>query len=136
MDIRNNKLIKVYPSDIKDGTIKIPKDIEVIGHQSFTKLSITSISIPCGVKIIENDTFFNCFNLKSVVIPESVEEIGAGAFSCCENLEHIVLPKNIKVVKSFTFNYCKGLKSVVFPSFENRQRGFHGLLGTNESGVS
>ena len=48
--------------------------------------SLTNITIPENVSVIEHDVFWHCTSLKSVIIPESVTSIGGYAFADCDNL--------------------------------------------------
>ena len=48
--------------------------------------SLTAITIPNSVTIIEDSAFHDCKKLSSITIPESVEIIGDSAFFCCSSL--------------------------------------------------
>lgn len=56
-----------------------------------------SVSIPDGVTIINNYSFYNCAYLKKIVIPKSVERINPGedsygdVFRNCKNLSEIIV---------------------------------------------
>ena len=53
----------------------------------------TSVSIPDGIRRINEFAFSRNWDIKSVVIPDSVEYIGNSAFSC-RNLKDIQLPEH------------------------------------------
>ena len=65
-----------------------------IGDMAFYVLdgamSLTSITIPDGVKSIGDSAFYKCDSLTSIVIPDSVISIGDYAFSVCESLTYNV----------------------------------------------
>lgn len=63
------------------------------------------------MKILEDNTFQDCENLKSVKIPNNVERIGK---SCFRNsgIEEITFPSTLKEMHESTFNGCKNLKTV------------------------
>ena len=93
--------------------INLPQGLEKIGQKAFTFTKLKSIVIPdsvtdigefafkgCeqlqsavirnGLKVIKQQTFWNCNALKTVEIGESVEQICKGAFDSCGALESAV----------------------------------------------
>ena len=76
--------------------------------------SLTSISIPKGVKSIGKSTFRGCSALTNISIPDRVTSIGGSAFRGCNRLKSITLPfiGNIKNGTSNTyFGYIFGANS-------------------------
>lgn len=71
--------------------IVLPDTLEELGAYSFKQSAISKLTIGNKLKVIKEDTFQQCDNLKEVYIPENVEVIKNGAFTYCENL------KNVKV---------------------------------------
>ena len=57
-----------------------------------TSTSLTSLAIDENSKIIYNQCFNYCTNLKSITIPDNIIEIGIGTFKGCNSLESIELP--------------------------------------------
>lgn len=49
------------------------------------------VSVPYGVKEINDDAFNSCKNIRSVSLPDTVKRIGSGAFLGCKRLESINL---------------------------------------------
>ena len=71
-------------------------------HHAFSNCtSLTSISIPDGIKTIEMGTFDYCKSLTRVRIPDSVTEIGHSAFYCCDNLKSITIPRSVTEILSY-----------------------------------
>ena len=68
MEIVKNKIWKVMPKDIKNGTI----------------------DIPYGIEAIASDAFLMNYNLEKIEISNSVLSIGTGAFQECKNLKTVV----------------------------------------------
>lgn len=68
------KLI-AYPALSKRGRYKVPKQVKVIGKSAFRNARISSLVLPDGLKIIQDDAFAYCDNLKRIDIPLSVESI-------------------------------------------------------------
>ena len=48
---------------------------------------VENVTICEGVKIIREDAFRDCYNLKSLIIPNSVETIEGGAFQVSYSIE-------------------------------------------------
>ena len=126
-------------------SVVLPNSIESIGEGAFSECEkLTAIDIPGTVKVLRNDTFSGCYNLKkvtlhqglqsigdycfgmgtdgcthygkleSIVIPKTVTNIGAYAFSFT-NLKSVEISGNISKIKAGTFRECRYLKSIVLP---------------------
>ena len=83
----------------------------------FAKIkSLTSITIPESIQLIEDKAFSWCSNLESVKLANSITRIGEGAFYLCTSLKNIDLPSNLTSLKSFVFSKCNSLRSIVIPA--------------------
>ncbi len=90
--------------------------------------NVTSVTIPEGIKIIENNVLGGVFfwGIKELVIPSTVESIGKGNIDDCANLEKLVFPDGLKIINSRMFDYTKlteielpsGLESIPIDAFE------------------
>lgn len=78
-------------------------------------ISLCKINDKC--KIIWDEAFRNCFNLKNVVIPKSVKKIGIWAFINCKNLTNVVIENSETKIETYAFENCKNLKYIMI---ENR----------------
>jgi hypothetical protein len=119
MKIENNRLIKVFKGDVKNGTLTIPDNITNIGYGAFAFencSSLTSLIIPNNITSICNYAFADCSSLTSITIPNSVKSIGNGAFICCTRLKKILLPNDIKNINDKTFYGCHSLTSITIPN--------------------
>ncbi len=85
-----------------------------IGNQKLDKM--TSITIPDGVRRIENNAFAYCKDLKSVTIPNSVTYIGTAAFYYCSSLTSITIGNSVASIGASAFEGCKGLTSITIPN--------------------
>lgn len=74
------------------------------------------ITIPSGLTVINDRTFFGCVNLRSVTIPEGVVTIGSNAFYGCEGLIEVNLPNSLNFISNYAFYGCVSLSSVTIPS--------------------
>ena len=101
-------------------SVKLPPSIETIGDSAFFLSSVVrvelpmenSIDIPSNVKVIEENAFSNCINLKSVVFHDGLMSIGSRVFHTCINLETIQLPNTLKTIGNEAFYYCIRLAKV------------------------
>ncbi len=73
--------------------------------------SVTSVTIPDGVKTIGQCAFYYCTNLTSVTIPDSVTSIERFAFNSCLKLSSVNIPKGIASIGDRAFGTCYKLTS-------------------------
>lgn len=95
-----------YASDIK--TVKIASTVSSIGKFAFGKCtSLTSISIPSGIKTIGYGAFYKS-GLKKVSGGSKVTSIGKSAFSGCSKLTSFTITsKYLKSIGSYAFKGTK-----------------------------
>lgn len=79
----------------KPKTITIPGSVQRIGAGAFSNCGFTSISIPDGVKTIENQAFYYCEYLTTLTMSDSVTTIGEEAFYSCYRLETVYLSNKL-----------------------------------------
>lgn len=95
----------------------IPEGTKIINDDVFAGCSnIKSVTIPESVTEIRDCTFTECTNMKTITLPSNLDKIGYGAFMKCSSLESIHIPEGIKEIETETFSRCKSLKKVTFPS--------------------
>lgn len=121
--------------------LQIPSNIEKIGDDAFDdtawynnqpdgllyigkvlyaykgdKTKATDVEIKEGTKVISNDVFSDCVNLKNVVIPDSVNSIGSSVFENCTSLASITIPDSVTSIGWSAFSKCISLKTAKLPS--------------------
>ena len=105
-------------SNLKDSLIKITLPSTLVefdvSFNGFSKL--TEINIPSGVKVIPDEQFMRCVNLKKVVLHDGLEKIGHSAFYGCYNLLEIKIPNTVKEIRYWAFRECHSLKNIVIPN--------------------
>lgn len=128
--IEDKKLIQ-YNGDAAH--VVIPEGIEAIERWCFFRKSLETITVPPGVKEINeafcqcvnlieidlpdittigSDAFKGCSSLKRVVLGPELSKMGWHAFSGCTALEEISIPNSLKDIETGAFADCKSLKSV------------------------
>ncbi len=87
-----------------------------IGSDAFYNCNtMTSVSIPQGVKNIGYSAFYGCTGLTSLTIPDSVSAIGDSAFYGCTGLTSLTIPDSVSSIDGFAFYGCTGLTSLTIP---------------------
>lgn len=109
----------------KDGTLTyfMAVDNMLIGKDEnggFTKLlgalrTVTSVTIPETVEIIETSAFYQCEKLTTVNGGTGLKYIGDTAFWLCRSLEHIELPDSVDHIGIQAFFACSSLKEFRVP---------------------
>lgn len=89
----------------------IPESATVIGADAFSGCAFTEITLPKGLKRIEDSTFSACSKLKNIVIPENVSYIGKQAFEDCESLRTLDVPDSVTEIGEQCFSRS-GLMSI------------------------
>lgn len=105
----------------------IPSGVCGIGDKVFENSDITGVTIPEGVRYINDGAFKNCTSLKNVKIPKSVQKIGEYAFYECSSLSSVTFSVGLKSIEDNAFGYCEALKKVVLPEgLEKLDGAFYG----------
>lgn len=52
-------------------------------------ISLSTITIPSSLKIIEDEAFGYCYMLEGIKIPETIREVGKNVFKDCRKLGEI-----------------------------------------------
>lgn len=73
------------------------------------------LTVPSGIRYIENCAVKGVKTLESAVISGTVSEIGAAAFADCINLTRIELCEGVRKINSNAFAGCSKLRSVILP---------------------
>lgn len=97
----------------------IPSSVDSIGNAAFSAdrqsycNQIKSLSLPEGLRQINDKTFYKMESLASINIPASVISIGKQAFYGCDSLKSIVLPDNLVSIGEYAFYDCKAMAGTI-----------------------
>ena len=94
------------------GEFVVDSQVEKIAPNSFNNQKIIKVTIPEGVKEIENVAFTQCSRLENVEISKSVTAIGEGAFERCEVLNSININNTENSILGAPWGAPKGMKVV------------------------
>lgn len=98
------------------GIIEFDSAISVVNKNAFYGCkSLVSVTLPEGVRCIEDYAFAICKNLITVTLPDSVQDIGTCAFEGCSSLQNINLCNGITNISKYAFARCTSLKSLTLP---------------------
>lgn len=101
--------------------ITLPNTIKVIEDGAFGGCyKLEAVNIPDGVAKIGEKAFDYCCSLNSLEIPDSVTELGAKTFSGSKNLEYVKLPSGINEIGDYMFSGCQSLKEITIPDSVTR----------------
>lgn len=104
-----------------DTDVIIPEYIDgyqvtAIGNTAFwSKIFITSVTMPDSVVRIERSAFEECEQLKSITLSASLEIIGLHAFKDCKALVSIQLPDSLTLIDGGAFSGCSSLTELMIP---------------------
>lgn len=93
------------------GTVDIPEGLTII-PKTFSRSTITGVTIPNTIKIIEEYAFLETSLKGELNIPASVTEIRRSAFNGTA-IESLQLSDNIEYLGESVFAYCSQLRGVV-----------------------
>lgn len=94
----------------------IPEGVREIGEYAFSDCTaLTFISMPDTLEEIDDYAFSGCTALASVSLGENVREIGEYAFSHCGALENIYIPSSVRDIGDGAFSHNSALKEITFP---------------------
>ena len=89
---------------------------------AFRYSAISDIEIPGTVRMIPEEAFCGCKNLKKAVLREGVEEIGEEAFFLCAELTEIHIPATATKIADGAFTGCGQTLKIYAPAGSYAQR--------------
>ena len=103
------------------GELVIPDTIDghkvtKIGCAAYANAKITKVTIPAGIKLIDEMAFNGCQSLKEVVLGSDVLAIRNGAFMDCYSLTTVKLNDGLYSLGHSVFSACYDLKEITIPN--------------------
>lgn len=90
--------------------------------------SLSTITLPSSLKVIEDHAFDQCSRLSDFIIPDGIIEIGSHAFSKCGNLTNIFIPASVEKIGDGAFYQCDRLKEITVDSGNWNYSSLEGVL--------
>ena len=107
---------KTFLDNDKITSVVIPDGVQVIDEDTFSNCKqLNDITFGKSVIIIEDNAFYNCSELTRIELPATVTEIGDNAFSKCSKLTQLDIPVSTTEIGSHAFSYCSLLTRVSIP---------------------
>lgn len=105
----------VTDSDIVIASTYEGLPVKTIGAAAFKgNTTITSVTIPNSITMIEYDAFSGCTALTSIAIPDSVTEISWYVFNECTALASATIGNGVTSIGDYAFKGCLNMKTVTF----------------------
>ena len=103
----------------------VPKDIKIIGENAFcTCQDLKAVTLPEGLEVIEESAFNGCTELTEIILPQSLKLLGNKAFQDCNKLEEVIIPDQLTDLAGNPFTGCSMLTRLVIsathPTLEMR----------------
>jgi len=94
----------------------VPASVIRLRDGSFSSVpALTSLTLPNGLKAIEDKVLVDCENLVALTLPSSLESIGWRSLWSIK-VSSMVVPENITQLLDLFLSYCPELTSVELPS--------------------
>lgn len=115
-----NGFFTLFGSQVSGTTLAeciIESPVSAIGKACFEYCdNLRKVTLPEGLKQIEEDAFLYCSKLREINLPESVKFIGTEAFMACSQLNNIHLSDSLTSLGTYAFYGCSSLTNVHIPS--------------------
>ena len=117
-DVKQDTVKDTYTFDtLGEHTVKYKLDGTSISMHLFSGCSsLTSVTIPDIITLIDSDAFGSCSGLTSITIPNSVTSIALQAFYRCSGLTSVTIPNSVTSIEGEAFIDCIGLTSITIES--------------------
>ena len=115
-----NGFFTLFGSQVSGTTLAeciIESPVSTIGKACFEYCdNLRKVTLPEGLKQIEEDAFLYCSKLREINLPESMKFIGTEAFMACSQLNNIHLSDSLISLGTYAFYGCSSLTNVHIPS--------------------
>lgn len=104
------------PENYSVTKITLPEGLKYIEDYALSNFrGVEGINLPSTLEKIDTGAFRYMINLKSIIIPERATKIGSTAFSNCQNLSKVVFKGKVTFIGTDAFAYCTSLKKIELP---------------------
>lgn len=91
--------------------------LKSLGQYAFAFSAVKRIEFPadCPLKVISGRAFYDCKSLETITLPSGLKEIQEWAFEGCSKLKAIDLPDSITTLGEYCLSSCSSLNSLKLP---------------------
>lgn len=113
-------------------SVTFGNSVTEIGGSAFYECSLTSVTLPAGVKEIKGNTFYGNMSLRSVTLNEGLETISQMAFYGVNNLAEITIPSTVTSIDfaKNAFGNCTNLTAMNVAPGNTAYRSVDGIVYT------
>ena len=130
---KDGKTLIQYAIGKEDETFTIPEGVEIIGEESFYLCrNLHNLVFPDSLTTIFTGAFFEFRGLERIEIRNNVTTIGDYAFSSCYNLESVIIGKNVETIGLSPFVACDSLVSITVDENNMTYKDIDGNLYTKD----
>lgn len=110
--------LKAYTGPV--GEVVLPDELQGVKVLSLgvglfdQNKELTGVTLPKGLRLIQQNAFYFCENLRAITLPEGLQAIERTAFMGCSGLEALALPASLAVIGDNAFTGLYGLKKLSF----------------------
>lgn len=98
-------------------SVTIPEGVTVIRERSFFyNGGMTSVSMPGTLTVIMDEAFRGASSLRDADIPDGVTHLGFESFRNCSSLEEVTIPDSVGYAGEGTFKVCPSVRTLVIGS--------------------
>ncbi len=130
-EIEDGKVISFLARDREMDVLCIPSDVTAIGEEAFRIAKFKAVRFFGGVKVIEDDAFVGCANLRSISLPDGLESLGECVFDESA-LEKLTLPRSLISIPSGAFRGTKHLSEIAVDGENKAYKAVDGNLYTRD----
>lgn len=113
---RNDSTIELLGYKGEAKSITLPSDYKgkkyTIAAMAFYASELVDVTIPGGVREVDEGAFSESRALKNVVMKNGVEKINLFAFSACSALKNVTIPSTLNDIRTGVFDECTSLTNV------------------------
>ena len=106
-----------------------PENIKMIKEQTFVNCyNLKEIELTNKLLKVESKAIYNCLQLESIIFKEGVEEIYENAISVCPKLKKINLPSTVNLIQTNFVTNCESLSEITIDDNNQTYTSIDGIV--------